>query len=129
LADTTILTLPVEKSRELILHHFKLTQSLVHVITSRVRDVTALQQQNEKMMALGKLSVGLAHKLNNPAAAIVRGSTLLKKHFQLQPESFKQVIAIKMTAAQVDEVNQQMFDVIQRSPRSALSLMEERKGR
>ncbi len=54
-------------------------------------------------MALGKLSAGLAHELNNPAAAIVRGSVSLLKHLQLQPETFKELSSIKMDAEDVDK--------------------------
>ncbi len=122
--DTSMMTFPIEKIKDLIVHHFELTQALVHVMTTRVRDFTALQQQNEKMMALGKLSAGLAHELNNPASAIVRGSASLKKHLQLQPESFKKVMAIKMTNEQVDEVNGWMFQVLKRGPQPLLSLVE-----
>ena len=70
----TVMTYPFKRIKELINRNYELTQALVHIMTSRVRDFTALQQQNEKMMALGKLSAGLAHELNNPASAIVRGS-------------------------------------------------------
>jgi signal transduction histidine kinase len=120
--DAQVLTFPAEKMRTLIQLHFELTQALVHVMTTRVREYTALQQQNEKMMALGKLSAGLAHELNNPAAAIVRGSVSLRKHLQLQPESFKQVMAIKMTGEQVDAVNTKLFGVLskKKSPRLRL---------
>jgi CRP-like cAMP-binding protein len=55
LADSSMLLLPKEKFREMISRHFELTQSLVHVMTNRVRNFTSLQQQDEKMMALGKL--------------------------------------------------------------------------
>ncbi|HLX66642.1 MAG TPA: cyclic nucleotide-binding domain-containing protein, partial [Puia sp.] len=58
-ADSSLLLLPKEKFREMISQHFELTQALVHVMTNRVRSFTSLQQQNEKMMALGKLSAGL----------------------------------------------------------------------
>jgi len=58
-ADSRILLLAKEKFREMISQHFELTQALVHVMTNRVRSFTSLQQQNEKMMALGKLSAGL----------------------------------------------------------------------
>lgn len=112
LRETQVMTFPKERMKELIDHYFELTQALVHVMTARVREFTALQQQNEKMMALGKLSAGLAHELNNPAAAIVRGSGSLKKHLQLQPETFKKVIAIRMTGEQVDAVNNKMFEVL-----------------
>lgn len=119
-----VMTYPVEKMKELINQHFELTQALVHVMTSRVRDFTALQQQNEKMMALGKLSAGLAHELNNPAAAIVRGSASLLKHLQLAPETFKKVISIKMTNEQVDTVNDKMFEVLARKEKPILTLMQ-----
>lgn len=125
--DTEVLTFPVERVKELITTHFELTQVLVHVMTTRVRDFTAFQQQNEKMMALGKLSAGLAHELNNPAAAIVRGSTSLKKHLQLLPETFKEVIAIKMTDEQVDAVNNKMFEVLARKEKPVLTLMQKKE--
>ncbi|RDC63602.1 cyclic nucleotide-binding domain-containing protein [Adhaeribacter pallidiroseus] len=119
-----IMTFPVAKMKDLIIQHYELTQALVHIMTSRVRDFTTMQQQNEKMMALGKLSAGLAHELNNPASAIVRGSISLKKHLQLVPETFKKVIAIKMSADDVDKVNDKMFSVLARPEKPILTLMQ-----
>jgi signal transduction histidine kinase len=121
---TQIMTFPIEKLREMIRSHFELTQVLVHVMTSRVREFTELEQQNEKMMALGKLSAGLAHELNNPAAAIVRGSASLKDHLQSQPESFKKLISVRMEASEVDLVNEKMFAAIRNKERPMLSMMQ-----
>ena len=122
--DTTIMILPREKFREMISQHFELTQALVHIMTTRVRDFTSLQQQNEKMMALGKLSAGLAHELNNPASAIVRGSASLIKHLKLVPETFKEVIAIRMDDKEVDLVNNKLFEVLGRKDKPNPTLME-----
>lgn len=120
--DSEVLTYPIERTKEL-LAHFELTQALVHVMTDRVRNFTQQIQQDEKMMALGKLSAGLAHELNNPAAAIVRGSDMLKKHLQLQPETFKKVMSIQMTPEEVDVVNGKMFEALAH-PKPSYGLME-----
>ena len=111
---------------ELICNNHELTTRFVHEMTSRVREFTQLQTQNEKMMALGKLSAGLAHELNNPASAIVRSSTSLKEHLQLLPETFKHVISIRMTDEEVDAVNERMFAKLNNPNRASIkmSMME-----
>lgn len=97
-----LLSFPTERIEEMIKGHFELTQALVHVMSNRVREFTAYQQQNEKMMALGKLSAGLAHELNNPASAIVRDSASLKKHLLQEPKMFKEMALINIDEAHVD---------------------------
>src|ERR1700733_269098 len=125
--DVQILSFPTERVREMIKDHFEITQALVHVMSNRVREFTALQQQNEKMMALGKLSAGLAHELNNPASAIVRDSASLLAHLQMQPDTFKKVILIQMTAEQVDAVNTELFRLLAIDAPGELTLKEKTK--
>ncbi|HVU53776.1 MAG TPA: ATP-binding protein [Puia sp.] len=124
IGNVRIMTLPMDKIREMINKHFELTQALVHIMTNRVRNFTAYQQQNEKMMALGKLSAGLAHELNNPAAAIVRGSSSLIQHLQLEPTSFKEVMAIRMEEKEVDIVTKKLFEILNRGERPKLTLIQ-----
>src|ERR1700722_12202055 len=40
IADSEVMTLPIEKFREMISHHFELTKALVHIMTTRERDLT-----------------------------------------------------------------------------------------
>ena len=127
ITDMQVLSFPIEKIREMIRDHFELTQALVHVMSNRVREYTARQQQNEKMMALGKLSAGLAHELNNPASAIVRDSVSLLQHLQMQPESFKSVIAVRMDAEQIDAVNDELFGLLAIKDKPRLTLKEKSK--
>ncbi|MDR6944914.1 ATP-binding protein [Mucilaginibacter pocheonensis] len=109
---------------EMIKNHYELTQALVNIMTTRVRDFTALQQQNEKMMALGKLSAGLAHELNNPASAIVRDSLTLKKHLEQEPENVKMIFSIKMEPAQVDAISETLFNLLDDKNTTRLSLKQ-----
>lgn len=86
----------LEKSRGFRVHkrHFpamsasapNLVQRLVGMMSDRVREATRMQQQREKMMALGKLSAGLAHELNNPAAAIRSTTSALLERLSVMPE-------------------------------------------
>jgi len=127
LGEAQIMSFPTERIREMVKDHFELTQALVHVMSNRVREFTALQQQNEKMMALGKLSAGLAHELNNPASAIVRDSVSLLEHLKMEPVSFKKVISIQMKADQVDAVNNELFRLLAIKDQPELSLKERTK--
>lgn len=54
-----------------------LAERLVALMSDRIRETTRMQTQQEKLMALGKLSAGLAHELNNPAAAARRAAQSL----------------------------------------------------
>src|ERR1051326_7961895 len=47
-----------------------LRPKLVAILADRIRETTRTDQQREKLTALGKLSAGIAHELNNPAAAV-----------------------------------------------------------
>jgi len=99
------------------------TEVLVHLMTDRVRSSTKSAQQNEKLMALGKLSAGLAHELNNPAAAIVRSSESLQNHLSHVPDKFKKVISMKVNNEQIDAVNEILFGKIKNGINKSESLM------
>ena len=49
-------------------------QRCVSVLLDRVREITRLEQQAEKLSALGKLAGNLAHEMNNPASAAQRAA-------------------------------------------------------
>lgn len=93
-------------------------------MSSRIRNFTKFQQQNEKMMALGKLSAGLAHELNNPASAIVRSSKALQMHLKSLPDSFKKVTSIKMSPEEVDMINDLLYGKLESDEQVTYSLLE-----
>jgi len=52
--------------------------TVLRTVTSRLRSTESMLVQSEKMAALGTLAAGLAHELNNPAAAIRRSAAQLR---------------------------------------------------
>ena len=55
----------------------EVTSILVHVMLDRARFFNSTLLHDEKLKSLGKLAAGLAHELNNPAAAITRFAKML----------------------------------------------------
>lgn len=72
--DVRVLWFPVSLFPEMMQRMPVLVQRLVGIMSDRVREATTLDQQQDKLMALGKLSAGLAHELNNPAAGATRAA-------------------------------------------------------
>lgn len=122
--DCYFLALHKDHFVEMVNISYELTQAMVSVMTSRVRDFTQLRFQDEKLMALGKLSAGLAHELNNPASAMVRSSEELYKRIHSSPEKFKSVITMRITPEQTDLINEILFSKIPEAKNLDLSLME-----
>lgn len=72
-------------------------------ITERRRVEDELRQ-TEKMAALGKLSAGLAHELNNPAAAATRAASQLAEEIDEL-----QAVTIKLAKAEISTVQWQLL--------------------
>jgi signal transduction histidine kinase len=56
-----------------------LGQRLVARLLDRTRDFTRQDEQNQRLASLGRFSAGLAHELNNPAAAARRATSSLRE--------------------------------------------------
>lgn len=67
-----VFQLPSVELRRLISQWFPFGQHLIQGIFQTVRGIEAAARQRESLVALGTLSAGLAHEINNPAAAAVR---------------------------------------------------------
>lgn len=76
--DSTLVKISQATFNQLIQTHPAATLSILKTVIARLRNTEAMVRQNEKMASLGTLSAGLAHELNNPAAAAKRSSAQLR---------------------------------------------------
>ena len=78
LTDARVLRFPAAMLPELVHRMPELATRLVGLMSDRIREATRFEQQRDRLAALGKLSAGLAHELNNPASAAKRATSQLR---------------------------------------------------
>lgn len=98
------LMFPISKFDQLHRRMPVLTQRLVGVMSDRIRETTRVDFQQEKLISLGRLSAGLAHEMNNPAAAIKRASGALKETLDRQAAAALRLASAGLTPAQLNVV-------------------------
>jgi len=81
-APTWILSLHKDHFQEMLQRIPELLPRLIGVMVDRTREYSRAEQQRDKLSALGKLSAGLAHELNNPASAARRAAEGLRQYMQ-----------------------------------------------
>jgi signal transduction histidine kinase len=78
ITNSHVLRFPSSKFPELVQKMPELAKRLVGLMSDRIRETTRAEQQRDRLAALGKLSAGLAHELNNPASAAKRAASQLR---------------------------------------------------
>jgi signal transduction histidine kinase len=104
ISDGRILRFPSSLFPELMQKMPELVKRLVGVMTDRVREATRLEQQRDRLASLGKLSAGLAHELNNPAAAAKRAAAQLRDTLHRIKEASVQLGRRELTPTQKAEI-------------------------
>jgi signal transduction histidine kinase len=81
-----------------------MAQRVVSTLIDRVREVTRIEQQAEKLTALGKLAGNLAHELNNPASAAQRAASSLVIELRANRQNRFKLVNLCLTEQQVQRV-------------------------
>jgi signal transduction histidine kinase len=92
-----------------------MAQRCVTALLDRVREVTRIEQQAEKLAALGKLAANLAHELNNPASAAQRAASSVLEALQANRANRFRLVGIALTAEQVRGIEDWESNVLTRT--------------
>ncbi len=77
LRDSELLMISKEMFEKTLANSPTAALAILYTVTARLRQNEALLHEKEKMAGLGTLAAGLAHELNNPAAAVRRAASQL----------------------------------------------------
>src|SRR3989475_10981929 len=80
--ESRLLRFPASLFPELVQKMPELTKRLVGVMSDRIREVTRIEQQRDRLASLGKLSAGISHETNKPCSPPQRGSSQIRNHLR-----------------------------------------------
>jgi signal transduction histidine kinase len=100
-----ILRVPAEDLRRVWTARFPLGLQLIEGVSRSARNYETMARQREALAALGTLAAGLAHELNNPAAAATRAVDALGHACEEMLASLRRLAAAPITADQFTDID------------------------
>ena len=124
--DSRVLKFPAALFPDLVQKMPELAKRLVGLMADRIRETTRIEQQRDRLAALGKLSAGLAHELNNPASAAKRATSQLRDILKKIKDASLELGRRELTSAQKAEIEKLEASFIQRDgpPPDALAVSD-----
>jgi signal transduction histidine kinase len=112
-----------EVFQELLAHSPSASLSIMRTVSRRLRQNDALVRQNEKMAALGTLAAGLAHELNNPAAAVHRSAEQLRSALNDWTSASTGLQHLSLSAGQLQRIDEIKTRFLAAQPASVLDAL------
>jgi signal transduction histidine kinase len=104
---------PGPEFRRLALAHPPVHRRVMRQVGPIMSRITAIEQNRERLAALGTMAAGLAHELNNPAAAATRSAAELGEALQVIGSTLKEFVEAgieREDAARIVELQEQATD-------------------
>jgi signal transduction histidine kinase len=122
-----VLRVPAEELRRLWEARFPLGIHLIEGVSRSARNYESMARQREALAALGTLAAGLAHELNNPAAAATRAVDALSQTYAGMLSSLQALAAVPISADQftaIDALRRELHPATTSSGSGSLDLAD-----
>ena len=119
-----VLRLDAPRLRELVNHWFPLAGHLIGGLHHTARSIESTVRQRDALVTLGTLAAGLAHEINNPAAAASRTVDDLGHCCDALLEALTRLARDDVTAAQFTALDALRRETVAVGPLDALALAD-----
>jgi signal transduction histidine kinase len=108
--DCRLAIVPAEDFRRLAFAHPAIQRRVMQQVAPVISRLTEIEQSRERLASLGTMAAGLAHELNNPAAAARRAAAQLTEALDVISSAMARFVEVgveRNEAAQLVELQQQ----------------------
>jgi signal transduction histidine kinase len=92
ITESCLALIPAAEFERLALAHVSVHQRIMRQVAPLMARVAAIEQNRERLAALGTMAAGLAHELGNPAAAAGRSAAELAEALEVMSSTLRQYV-------------------------------------
>jgi signal transduction histidine kinase len=118
ISDSVFLVLPADEFATMVRTWFPMAIHLLEGLFLGMRNAQAVVGQRERLVALGSLTAGLMHELNNPATAAVRATAALRERVAGMRHKLGMIAEGQIDPAALRRLTQLQETVIERAAKA-----------